>query len=373
MPAPADGGQNTESPGADTPADDPAARHLGLVESIAADGADRAGRPGAIASVNAHLWRVGALPRSFYTGDNRPRLLAALNRLMAHRGWPHVADHELHDAPEGGLPPPPSGRIAERPDPWLWVTPHAVSRTRCTGAMHRIVFDRGTVSHPDHEDGPDDAPCHRLANTRTVWRALEQAGVLRRIGPTWFTERGITTARLGQHRFDFGIGCPDLHDDARDRFPERGYLFDHTAAHEGFYLPQSPLTVHDPLRPDLTTITGLRRPDPPPDAWWAGQGVLEISLTISAWWDLEVARQPWARVSDLLTLQILTWDLERRLPNSVLLLDWCDDPTARPAPGEKPWHVGGPIVPVLIRAETTHRPDGSWEIFDIHDRRLVTG
>lgn len=351
--------------------------HAERLAAHAAAGARRGGRPEAVAAVNARLRRPGRVPRSFYRGRGRALWLAAVNHVLRDHGWPEAADHEFHHAPDGGLPAAPAqpGDPATRPDPWRWATAHAVSRATCQGTVHRVVFDRGRITHPDHPDGTwQTATCHRSPHLRAVKDAQDAAGPLRYFTPTWFTDHEVETVPW-EVTMCWGP-VPDLHPDADDkRFCQRlAATCYNDDLHAAIFPPVQDLTLHDPLRPDLTGITASRGTDLPDGAWWQAPGTLHMTVCLSAWWPLEVAARPWRQVQGLPALDVLAWDLERPAPHQMLLLDWTDDPAARLLPHRGPWveETGGPIVPVLLRAEVTDQPDGTWRIVAELDRTLLT-
>lgn len=359
--------------------------HAQRLAACAADGADQAGRPGAVAAVNEFLWERGSVPRSLYAGPGRAVWLAAVNEALRSRCLPEAADHEFHIAPDGGLPPLPGrpGDPAARPDPWTWATAHAVSKAKCSGTMHRVIFDRGSITFPDHpEDTLQNADCYRSPHLRAVYDAREAAGPLRRYTPGYFTALGLEVVP-----FDFGWEHgwhtrPDLEPDQDDeRYEQRhaATVYD-DELHAALIPPVKDFTLHDPLRPDLTTVSVRRTPGLPEDAWWRGPGTLSMSVCLSAWWPLEVEERPWNRVGGLLALDVLTWDLQRSVPSEMLLLDWADDPTAQLDTSDDEYEglweeIGAPLAPVLVRAEVTPAyPSGTtWRIFTELDRTILNG
>ena len=349
-----------------------AQRHVAELCTVAAQGGQQRDRPGAVATVNDHLWQPGAVATSLYTGRGRQALLAALNQAMAEQGWVPLADHELHTAPQDGLPAPAlPGEAAARPDPWTWTTTRAVSKTKCSGTVHRVVFDHGETLYPDHPEPAGDDSCRRSPHLTAVKNAYGALGPLRYFGPTWFADHGRSTVPLAWSQ---GLMPPHLSD---NRFETKAHQFYGAGAGEGVDLPQDTVLVHDPMRPDLTGITGRREPGLPDNAWWDGPGLLHIQLCIGAWWPLEVDRQPWRRVDDLLALEVLRWDLDRNQPREMLLLDWCEDPCARlhPYNDRTGWipEFGLPIVPVLVRCQVAQQRPGQWTVLDQVDRTVITG
>jgi hypothetical protein len=141
------------------------------------------------------------------------------------------------------------------------------------------------------------------------------------------------------------------------------------------------VTVHDPLRPELTAVTVRRVPGLPDTAWWSGPGTLRMEVCLSAWWPLEVRDRLWSQVDGLLALDVLAWDLERAVPREMFLLDWTDDPTIRLPDDDdddlEDWRhdIGAPVAPVLVRAEVTGtgQPTDPWHIFTELERVVQDG
>ncbi|MFH0245827.1 hypothetical protein ACGRHY_26370 [Streptomyces sp. HK10] len=352
--------------------------HAERLAAHAAAGARRDGRVGAVAAVNDRLRRPGAVPRPLHHDPGRALWRAAVNRVLRDHGWPEAADHEFHPAPDRSLPTTPArpDTPAHRPDPWRWTTAHAISRAACQGTVHRVVFDRGRITHPDHPDGTwQTAACHRSPHLRAVKDAQDAAGPLRYFTPTWFTDHEVETVPWEEAAMHWGP-VPDLHPDADDdRFCQRRAATRHDDdLHEAVFPPVQHLVLHDPLRPDLTGITAGRGTGLPDGAWWQAPGTLHLTVCLSAWWPLEVAARPWHHIQSLTALDVLAWDLERCAPHQMLLLDWTDDPAARLLHQLGPWveETGGPLAPVLLRAEVTDQPDGTWHITAELDRTPVT-
>jgi hypothetical protein len=260
--------------------------HAELLAAYAARGADAEGRPGAVAAVNARLWRRGAVPRSLYQNPARELWLTAVNDVLRERGLVQAADHEFHTAPEGGLPDAPSaaGDPAGRPDPWTWAIPHAVSKARCGGAVHRVVFDRGAITHPDHPGGTwQTAACHRSPHLKAVTDAPEAAGPLAYFTPTYFTDLGMEKVPFN---WEMCWGSqPEVYPDpGDDRYCQRyaATLYDDDLR-EAVFPAVDAVTVHDPLRPELTAVTVRRVPGLPDTAWWSGPGTLRMEVCLSAW------------------------------------------------------------------------------------------
>jgi hypothetical protein len=311
--------------------------------------------------------------------------LEAVNEALRSRGLPEAADHEFHIAPEGGLLAAPGrpGNPAARPDPWSWVTAHAVSRAKCSGTMHRVVFDRGTITYPDHpEDTLRDADCYRSPHVRAVHEARDAAGPLSLFTPGYFTALGLESVP-----FEFGQGQgwgsrPELEPDRDDERYEQMYgmtVYD-DKLRAALMPPVKDLMLHDPLRPDLTTVSVRRIPGLPENAWWRGPGSLSMSVCLSAWWPLEVRDRPWRHVGGLLALDVLAWDLKRSVPSEMLLLDWSDDPAAQldTSDDDSAWcweECGRPLAPVLVRAEVTPADSSgtAWRIFTELDRTVLSG
>ncbi|MBV9025901.1 MAG: hypothetical protein JO362_19415 [Streptomycetaceae bacterium] len=355
--------------------------HAQRLSACAAGGAERAGRPGAVAAVNERLWARGSVPRSLYAGPGRALWLAAVNEVLRARGLPEAADHEFHIAPEGGLPPTPGrpGDPTARPDPWMWAVPHAVSKAKCSGTVHQVVFDRGTLSYPDHPaDTLHEADCYRSPHLRAVHEAREAAGPLCCFTPGYFTELGLAVVPF-RYGWEHGWSArPDLSPDPDDERYEQRYattVYDDTLR-AALIPPLEDLTLHDPLRPDLTTVTVRRTPHLPAGAWWRSPGILSMSVCLSAWWPLEVRDRPWNRVDGLLALDVLAWDLKRSVPHEMLLLDWADDPAAQlhePTGEYEQWWetIGAPLAPVLVRAEVTSSHGTGWKIFTELERTVL--
>jgi hypothetical protein len=357
--------------------------HAQRLAACATGGADRAGRPGAVAAVNDCLWTRGSVPRSMYAGPGRAVWLAAVNEALRSRGLPEATDHEFHIAPEGGLPPAPGrpGDPAARPDPWTWATAHAVSKAKCSGTIHRVIFDRGSITYPDHPSNAlQDADCYRSPHLRAVDEARQAAGPLPYFTVGHFAELGVETVPLRISGETGWNRCPDLEPDPADERYEQRYGATHydDELRAALIPPVEDFTLHDPLRPDLTAVSVRRSPGLPEGAWWHGPGTLSVSVCLSAWWPLEVHGRPWRRVGGLLALDVTAWDLQRSAPTEMLLLDWADDPDAHPDTSDgdhELWweEIGGPLAPVLVRAEVAPSgPSGAeWTIHSELDRTVL--
>ncbi|MFI7082553.1 hypothetical protein ACIBUR_02950 [Streptomyces anulatus] len=54
-----------------------------------------------------------------------------------------------------------------------------MSKAKCSGTVHRVVFDRGSITYPDHPpNNLQDAACYRSPHLRAVDEARRAAGPL---------------------------------------------------------------------------------------------------------------------------------------------------------------------------------------------------
>ena len=350
--------------------DDLAAKINALVRHAAEAVEDDPVRPALIAAVNTRLGEPGRFPRSLYAPAGRARLCGALNQAAERRGWRPVAPDELREAPRGGFAEPGPGR--ERPDPWGWFPARDVAPVRCGEATHKIVWEAGRITTPDHPGAEEGTRCGDIRVGRRVPRRFEehrQRAYVVGYDHAFFTDAGIADLRIdnsyGEHWFFAASMFFDFGDDLARRYEQRLPWWDED---DGEYTGpiRGPVHIHDPARPELTGVAVRSRRDR------KGWRSVEVGLWLSAWWQLEVLGTPWERIEDLRTLDVLEWDLERREPIRVLLLDWHDDPLcpgiAMRDRGER-WtsHDWDNVWPLLVEAEIA-RADGAWNILDRQHR-----
>ena len=344
------------------------AAKLAVLVDHAADAAERDPvRSTLVAAVNARLAEPGYLPRSLYGRAGRQRLCTALSEITAVRGWRAIDPDELRDRPLGGFAEP--GLPSQRPDPWTWFPARDTAPVKCGERTHKIVWEEGRISTPEHPDPQPGTRCGDVLAGRRVprrFRDLGQRSAVIAYGRERFEACGITAMPIPAGASHVFARTAFLEfDELYERYEERMAWWD--GRDEDWGPARGRNTIHDPARPDLTCALVRSRRDP-----GSGWRTVKVDLCLSAWWQIEVLDRPWQRIGGLTTLDVLTWDLERSEPIAVLLLDWQD---VEDCPGhvlgsgrEKyTTHEWDNVWPVLATAEVAFT-GGSWRIVEVERR-----